>query len=85
MIAVLKLCGLGGQVSHGDPEANLLRGGEVTDDKLAIIKGSAGIVLDQKLTKWQHSKVNSSNFNKESFPNLTFTMTEHFCNLSVIE
>ena len=34
-------------MSHGDPEADLLRGGEVTggsDDEVAIIKGPAGMV-----------------------------------------
>ena len=42
--AAIKLCGLGGQVSHEDPEADLLRGGEVTNDELAIIKGPTGMV-----------------------------------------
>ena len=31
-------------MSHEDPETNLLRGGEVTNDELAIIKGPAGMV-----------------------------------------
>ena len=43
------------------------------------------IVLDQKLTKLQHFKVNSSKFHKKSFRNSTFTTIEHFSNLSVIK
>ena len=32
----------------------------------------------------QHFKVNSSNFQKECFQNLTLTMKQYLCNLSVI-